>query len=82
MLAVTGIWIVVHRAPPGSSSGMAQARPIAERVWVVRPGDTLWQIAATTRRGGDLRPVVDRLVAEIGGRALQVGQRIPLPPGT
>ncbi|MBO0732668.1 MAG: LysM peptidoglycan-binding domain-containing protein, partial [Acidimicrobiaceae bacterium] len=49
----------------GQPGGM---RPAAQHVWVVRPGDTLWGIAAATGDHGDLRPLVDRLSDEIGGR--------------
>jgi hypothetical protein len=60
----------------GQPGGM---RPAAARVWVVRPGDTLWSIAAATGDRGDLRPLVDHLSDEIGGRPLQPGERLVLP---
>ena len=51
------------------------------RYYVVRPGDTLWAIAArATSPNADLRPVVDRLVAvnRLDG-SLVPGQRIAVP---
>jgi nucleoid-associated protein YgaU len=47
--------------------------------YVVRPGDTLWSIAAALAPGRDERPVVDQLVRELGGTALYPGQVISLP---
>ncbi len=52
------------------------ARPVVARVWVVRPGDTLWGIVEATGVKGDPRPMVDRLVAQLQGRPLQPGQRL------
>jgi hypothetical protein len=48
-------------------------------VWVVRPGDSLWSIAATVQPHGDIRPLVDRLVFETHGSPLFPGERIALP---
>jgi hypothetical protein len=45
--------------------------------YVVRPGDTLWSIAAAIAPESDPRPVVDALRdANGGGPELQVGQRL------
>ena len=46
-LATTG-------APGGAAAG-------GRRVWIVRPGDTLWSIAEAVDPSGDVRPLVDRL---------------------
>jgi nucleoid-associated protein YgaU len=54
--------------------------PVSVSVWVVRPGDTLWSIAEQSRAAGDPRAVVDWLSAEVGGRPLQAGERVVLPP--
>jgi hypothetical protein len=56
-----------------------QVRPAVARVWIVRPGDTLWSIVEDMGVKGDPRPVVDRLAAGLGGRPLQPGERILLP---
>jgi hypothetical protein len=45
--------------------------------YVVRPGDTLWSIAAAVAPDSDPRPVVDALRdANGGGPELQVGERL------
>ncbi len=62
----------------GAASGGAP-RPAAAHAWVVRPGDTLWGIALAVEPHGDVRPLVDRLSAQVGGRTLVVGQRLTLP---
>lgn len=54
-------------------------RPAAAHAWMVRPGDTLWGVAVAVQRHGDVRPLVDRLSAQVGGQPLVVGQRLTLP---
>jgi hypothetical protein len=54
--------------PPASS-------PPGE-TYVVRPGDTLWSIAAAIAPDSDPRPVVDALRDANGGPELQVGERL------
>ncbi|MGI8752634.1 MAG: LysM peptidoglycan-binding domain-containing protein [Acidimicrobiales bacterium] len=64
------------------TTGAASAgapRPAAAHAWMVRPGDTLWGIAVAVQPHGDVRPLVDRLSAQVGGRPLVVGQRLTLP---
>jgi Tfp pilus assembly protein FimV len=66
----------------GGGSLTAPERPLAAgagRTYVVQPGDTFWSIARQVEPEGDLRPVVDRLVAEHGGATLVVGEPIRLP---
>jgi hypothetical protein len=48
-------------------------------VYVAQPGDSLWSIVRARGVKGDPRPVVDRLERELGGRPLQIGQRVVLP---
>jgi hypothetical protein len=60
------------------SSGVAPVSAGAS-VHVVEPGDTLWSIVRASGVRGDPRPVVDRLQHELGGRPLQVGQRVLVP---
>ena len=86
MLAVAWLAGVLGAAPapvpvPGGGTGStAGSIPVVEASHLVRPGDTLWHIArALQPRGGDLRPVVQRLSAERRGRPLRVGERIVLP---
>jgi hypothetical protein len=82
LVTVTGARLA--RAGPGggalTASGPPGARsPIAGRVYVVQPGDSLWSIVQGASHGGDPRPEVDRLAAQLGGRPLQPGQRLLLP---
>jgi hypothetical protein len=53
--------------------------PIASSLYIVQPGDTLWTLARRAQPTGDVRPLVDRLAAAQGRRALRAGQRIVLP---
>ena len=55
------------------------AADAAKRVYVVQSGDTLWSIARQLHPGGDPRPWVDQLAAEVHGASLQAGQRLVLP---
>lgn len=74
-------WVGAHDllAGPAAAGSAPAMQPIAAHVVVVQPGDTLWSIAVATGRGGDLRPLVDRLDAEVHGRPLQVGERLLVP---
>jgi hypothetical protein len=58
---------------PGGSQG------VAVRVWIVRPGDTLWAIAEAIDPNGDVRPLVDRLASEAHGSAIYPGESIAIP---
>jgi hypothetical protein len=61
-------------APEGNISG-----PPA-RVVVVQPGDTVWTIARAVQSDGDVRPLVDELIADHPAR-LQPGDRLLVPIG-
>jgi nucleoid-associated protein YgaU len=71
----------------GFLAGHATARaertpPRAVRVYVVRPGDTLWGIAAgVAGPGADPRPVVDALISvnHVSNGVITPGQRLRLP---
>jgi hypothetical protein len=65
--------------PASGSASIGIMQPAAAHVHVVQPGETLWSIVAATGRSGDPRPEVDRLERQLGGRPLQVGQRLVLP---
>jgi hypothetical protein len=62
-------------APVGAGAVAAAGVPTVE----VRAGDTLWTIARRLQPSGDVRPLVDRLAAAVGGGPLVPGDRIPLP---
>ncbi len=63
---------------PASSSVSGSAVSTAHHV-TVRAGDTLWSIARRLQPTGDVRPLVDQLVASYGSAPLQPGQRVTVP---
>ncbi len=64
---------------PGGSIVEAAGNPV---VYVVQPGDTLWEIADKFNpKGTDIRHTVDRLAKVTGGSQLQPGQRIVFHKG-
>jgi LysM domain len=88
VLLFAAVWllIAVCSALAGTSGGpltttgaAAGVVPATARVWVVRPGDTLWSIATRLHPRGDVRPLVDRLAAEVGNTSLYPGEQIPIP---
>lgn len=79
LLAGAGL---VLRAAGGSLTHEPPAAPAKSpppgAAYVVQPGDTVWSLARRLQPNGDVRPVVDRLVAAHGGTALAVGEVIRL----
>jgi hypothetical protein len=65
--------------PLASIGSPGSAQPAVARIWVVHPGDTLWTIALASGARGDIRPLVDKMSAEVGGKPLQPGERILVP---
>jgi len=65
--------------PLTASGGPGSAVAVADQLYVVRPGDTVWSIAHRFQPGGDERPLVDSLISELHGAALQPGQAIRIP---
>ena len=63
-------------ANPWRSVGETSLPAELPGVYVVQPGDTLWDIARTLAPGADPRAVVHELAAAVGGAALEPGQRI------
>ncbi|HTX63374.1 MAG TPA: LysM domain-containing protein [Acidimicrobiales bacterium] len=67
----------------GGSPLTPQPGPLAsaagEAVYVVRPGDTLWSIAARFDRGGNPRPMAEALARETGSAVVVPGERIRIP---
>ena len=63
----------------GSPHAVPERRPAASSPSVVRPGDSLWSIAARLEPGHDPRPVVDALAATRGGAPLVPGEVVTLP---
>ena len=71
--------LTVGATSTGAVQYAGAVQSASSRAWVVRPGDTLWSIAVAILPHGDVRPLVDRLSAEVGGRPLLVGQHVTLP---
>ncbi|MFN2607931.1 MAG: hypothetical protein ABR511_08540, partial [Acidimicrobiales bacterium] len=68
-------------SPPSAPAPTTVTGPPAAGSAVVEvgPGDTLWTLARRLQPEGDVRPLVDHLVAVHGGAVLRVGERIALP---
>ncbi len=72
------VWSTLGDVTSPSGSSASASVPGAASI-VVAPGDTFWSIASRIQPRGDVRPLVDRLVAAHGGAMLRVGERIPVP---
>jgi len=72
VLAAAAAWALVPRPSQGAGH---------EQVYVVRPADTLWSIAAA-HYGGDPRAGVWKLEQRnrLAGTVLRPGERLVLPP--
>jgi hypothetical protein len=82
-----GCWLGLQAAlgrigggPLATTGAPGGLQPAAGRVWIVRPGDTLWSIAEAADPGSDVRPLVDRLAATLGSTELYPGEAVALPP--
>jgi hypothetical protein len=69
------------RVPPGEANPWPSIPKVsipAERpgVYVVQPGDTLWDVAVAVAPGEDPRGLVRRLADAAGGSTLEPGQQI------
>lgn len=71
-------------APPSSGVSRAQDHVAASSggavIVTARPGDTIWSIARRFQPEGDVRALVDRLVAEHGSASLEPGERLMIAP--
>jgi LysM repeat protein len=87
-VALIGAVATAGRALLGAASAVEPSSPqpvdaseLPETVgqtYVVKPGDTLWSIAAAIAPDSDPRPVVDALSDANGGPDLQVGERLTI----
>ena len=85
-LAVLALGVVVVTGQAGAALGSStlaapERRPslTAARTVVVRPGDTLWEIARRIAPSEDPRPIVDALTAANGSGPLAPGEILRLP---
>jgi hypothetical protein len=76
LVLTTGL-VASRLATAGASAGAPPAAPV---VLVAQPGDSYWTLADRLDVGGDLRSVVDSLVAANGGGELRPGDRIVVSP--
>jgi hypothetical protein len=82
MVATLAVQAALGRTGGGplTATGALPAGQLADdQVWVVRPGDTIWSIAEGIDPHGDVRPLVDRIVAELRGAQLFPGERLTIP---
>lgn len=67
-------------AAPGTGSAAAAApAPGSVRSVTVEPGDTVWSIARRVQPDGDVRPLVDRIVALNGSTVVVAGEELTVP---
>ena len=77
LLAGTGLvlraagGLLTHEPPAAPAKPLSLGAP-----YVVQPGDTVWSVARRLHPDGDVRPLVDRLVAAHDGSTLAVGEVI------
>ena len=77
-----GILIAVVAPRAAAITDAAPARGSGPgRVHVVRPGDTVWDIAQSEVRGSDPRPMVDAIIEAngLGGASIVPGQPLVVP---
>lgn len=78
-----GAFAALAPAPAGTPAAAAPASAgssaTAGTTITVAAGDTLWSIARQVQPTGDVRPLVDQLVATYGATPLQAGQQITVP---
>ncbi|HZD65898.1 MAG TPA: LysM domain-containing protein [Acidimicrobiales bacterium] len=77
-----GALVLALGVGPGSRPSQPGVGASGGRVYVVRAGDTVWGVATRLDPGGDPRPLVDRLEAQVPGGVLRAGQRLVLPGPT
>jgi hypothetical protein len=76
VLAVRSVTATLGGVPASAPEGTITGPPA--RVVVVQPGDTVWTIAHAVQPDGDVRPLVDALLADHPA-PLQPGDRLLVP---
>lgn len=81
-LLLAAVTVIAGRggfADVADASSPAPAVQDSGRAIRVEPGDTVWSIARRIQPSGDVRPLVDRIVALNDGPDLVAGDHLPLP---
>lgn len=78
LVAVAIVLIAVIGFGSDAAATSVDTEPVdAIEVYIVQPGDTLWEIASEMAQPGeDVRQLVDELQVIAGGSQLDVGQRL------
>ncbi|HYI63209.1 MAG TPA: hypothetical protein VEW93_15570 [Acidimicrobiales bacterium] len=83
LVTVLALALLAARSVAGVAAGWAAPTPAAVGGPVVvveaGSGDTLWTLARQVHPTGDVRPVVEAMVADRGTPALQVGDEVRVP---
>jgi hypothetical protein len=79
VLLVGVILVMAFVGGRASADGTSDAEIRPAAVYVVRPGDTLWDLAVALAPDRDPRVVVAAHERSAGGASLRPGQRIVLP---
>jgi LysM repeat protein len=83
IVALSGLWAGAAMLATAQRPSLAvlpgSVKTPAGYVYVVRPGDTLWSIAARLQPGGDPRVLVTELERQVPGATLVPGSRLVLP---
>jgi len=81
LLAVRSVTATLGGVPASAPEGHITHTDPPARVVVVQPGDTVWTIARAVQPDGDVRPLVDALMASHPD-PLRPGDRLTVPtPG-
>jgi LysM repeat protein len=64
---------------PAEAAAPSAAAAASGSAVTVEAGDTLWSIARRVQPTGDVRPLVDQLLATYGTTPLQPGQQVIVP---
>jgi hypothetical protein len=76
-----GAFAALAPGPAGSPAAASAggSAPAGTTQVTVEAGDTLWSIARRVQPTGDVRPLVDQLLATYGSAPLQPGQQVAVP---
>jgi hypothetical protein len=67
--------------PLAATGALPGGQLAGSEAYVVRPGDTIWSIARSIEPNADVRPLVDKISAQLRGAPLYPGERISVSLG-